>query len=38
MTLPSGTRTATLRTETDEPVVFTTVEDLPIVPARWARC
>ena len=31
MTLPSGTRAATLRTETQEPVVFTTVEDLPIV-------
>jgi predicted phage baseplate assembly protein len=31
MTLPSGTRAATLRTETQEPVVFTTVEELPIV-------
>ncbi len=31
MTLPRGTRAATMRTETEEPVVFTTVEDLPIV-------
>jgi predicted phage baseplate assembly protein len=31
MTLPRGTRAATLRTETEEPVVFTTTEDLPIV-------
>ena len=31
MTLPRGTRAATLRTETEDPVVFTTVEDLPIV-------
>jgi predicted phage baseplate assembly protein len=31
MTLPRGTRTATLRTETEDPVVFTTTEDLPIV-------
>ncbi|MDP9465190.1 MAG: putative baseplate assembly protein [Actinomycetota bacterium] len=31
LTLPRGTRAATLRTETQDPVVFTTVEDLPIV-------
>ena len=31
LTLPRGTRVATLRTETEDPVVFTTVEDLPIV-------
>jgi predicted phage baseplate assembly protein len=31
MTLPTGTRAATLRTETLEPVVFTTTEDLPII-------
>lgn len=31
LTLPRGTRAATMRTETQDPVVFTTVEDLPIV-------
>jgi predicted phage baseplate assembly protein len=31
LTLPSGTRAATLRTETQDPVVFTTIEELPIV-------
>jgi predicted phage baseplate assembly protein len=31
MTLPRGTRAATLRTETEDPVVFTTVEDLSII-------
>ncbi len=36
LTIPRGTRTATLRTETEEPVVFTTVEDLPIVACSLA--
>jgi predicted phage baseplate assembly protein len=31
LTLPRGTRAATLRTETEDPVVFTTTEELPIV-------
>ncbi|HSB87318.1 MAG TPA: putative baseplate assembly protein, partial [Ilumatobacteraceae bacterium] len=31
LTLPRGTRAATLRTETEDPVVFTTVEELPII-------
>lgn len=31
LTLPAGTRAATLRTETEDPVVFTTVEELPII-------
>ena len=33
---PAGTQVATIRTETDEAIVFTTVEDLPIVPAQLA--
>lgn len=37
--VPEGTTVATLRTETDEAVAFTTVEDLRIVPTsiRWIR-
>jgi predicted phage baseplate assembly protein len=31
LTLPRGTRAATARSETQDPVVFTTVEELPIV-------
>jgi predicted phage baseplate assembly protein len=31
LTLPRGTRSATLRTETEDPVVFTSVEDLAII-------
>jgi predicted phage baseplate assembly protein len=31
--IPTGTQTATIRTETDEAVVFATVEDLPIIPS-----
>ena len=31
--IPSGTQVATVRTETDEAIVFATTEDLPIVPA-----
>jgi predicted phage baseplate assembly protein len=31
LTLPRGTRAGTLRTETEDPVIFTTVEELPIV-------
>ncbi|MGD9997628.1 MAG: putative baseplate assembly protein [Ilumatobacteraceae bacterium] len=36
MTLPRGTRAATMRTETQAPVVFTTVEDLQIVACSLA--
>ena len=37
--IPTGTEVATVRTETDEAIVFATIEDLPIVPlvARRAR-
>jgi predicted phage baseplate assembly protein len=31
--IPSGTPVATVRTETDEAIGFTTVEDLPIIPS-----
>lgn len=34
MTLRTGTRVATVRTETDDPVEFSTVEDLEIVPCE----
>ena len=34
VTIPLGTQVATVRTETDEAIVFATIEDLPIVPAR----
>jgi predicted phage baseplate assembly protein len=37
VTIPSGTQVATLRTETEEAVVFGTVADLPIVPASVTR-
>jgi predicted phage baseplate assembly protein len=30
--IPAGTQAATVRTETDEAIVFATIEDLPIVP------
>ena len=30
--IPGGTQAATIRTETDEAIVFTTLDDLPIVP------
>jgi predicted phage baseplate assembly protein len=32
--IPAGTQTGTVRTETDEAIVFATVEDLPIVPSK----
>jgi predicted phage baseplate assembly protein len=32
MTIPISTTSMTMRTETDEPIIFTTVEDLVIVP------
>ena len=32
-----ATQVATVRTETDEAIVFTTVEDLPIIPSRARR-
>ncbi|WP_329562251.1 putative baseplate assembly protein [Kitasatospora sp. NBC_01266] len=35
--LRAGTEVSTLRTETEEAVVFTTVEDLPIVPSSLER-
>jgi predicted phage baseplate assembly protein len=35
--IPTGTRAATVRTETEEAIVFTTVEDLTIVAASFAR-
>jgi predicted phage baseplate assembly protein len=31
--IPTGTQVATVRTETDEAIVFATTEDLPIIPA-----
>ena len=36
VTIPAGTEVATLRTETDEAVSFSTVEDLPVVPCSVA--
>jgi predicted phage baseplate assembly protein len=30
--IPGGTQAATIRTETDEAIVFTTLDDLPVVP------
>src|SRR5664280_3031185 len=30
--IPGGTQAATIRTETDQAIVFTTLDDLPIVP------
>jgi predicted phage baseplate assembly protein len=35
--IPAGTQVATVRTETDEAIVFATVEDLPIVPSSLAE-
>ncbi len=35
--IPAGTQVATVRTETDEAIVFATTEDLPIVPASLAE-
>jgi predicted phage baseplate assembly protein len=35
--IPAGTQVATVRTETDEAIVFGTTEDLPIVPASLAE-
>ena len=35
--IPAGTQTATVRTETDEAVVFATTEDLPIIPSSLAE-
>ncbi len=35
--IPTGTQVATVRTETDEAIVFTTTRDLPIVPCSLAR-
>lgn len=35
--IPTGTQVATVRTETDEAIVFATTEDLPIVPASLAE-
>jgi predicted phage baseplate assembly protein len=35
--IPVGTRTGTLRTEVDEPVVFATTDDLAIVPCATAE-
>lgn len=37
VTIPLGTQVATLRTETEEAIVFGTVESLPIVPAGVIR-
>ncbi len=37
LVVPAGTRTATLRGEVDEPVVFTTLADLSIVPVSIAH-
>lgn len=34
--IPGGTQAATIRTETDEAIVFTTLDDLPIVPVSVA--
>jgi predicted phage baseplate assembly protein len=36
-TIPGGTRIATLRTETEEAIIFTTYRDLPIVPTSLSR-
>ncbi len=35
--IPAGTQVATVRTETDEAIVFATTQDLPIVPASLAE-
>ena len=35
--IPAGTQAGTVRTETDEAIVFATTEDLPIVPSRLAE-
>ena len=35
--IPAGTQVATVRTETDDAIVFATTEDLPIVPASLAE-
>jgi len=35
--IAGGTQVATIRTETDDAVVFTTLEDLPIVPVKLAH-
>ncbi|HET9346829.1 MAG TPA: putative baseplate assembly protein [Candidatus Limnocylindrales bacterium] len=35
--IPAGTQTATVRTETDEAIVFATTEDLPIIPSSLAE-
>jgi predicted phage baseplate assembly protein len=35
--IPAGTQVATVRTETDEAIVFATTEDLPIVPSSLAQ-
>jgi predicted phage baseplate assembly protein len=36
VTIPLGTQVATIRTATDDAIAYTTVEDLPIVPAELA--
>jgi hypothetical protein len=36
VTIPAGTQVATLRTDTDDAIAFTTTEDLPIVPSSLA--
>lgn len=36
--IPAGTEVATVRTETDEPIVFATVEDLELVPCAFLSC
>ena len=33
---PAGTQVATVRTDTDEAIAFTTIEDLPIIPSELA--
>ena len=33
VTIPAGTQVATVRTETDEAIVFATTEELPIIPS-----
>jgi predicted phage baseplate assembly protein len=35
--IPGGTQVATIRTETDDAVFFTTFDDLPIIPVRMAH-
>src|SRR5512134_165211 len=35
--IPAGTQVATVRTETDEAIIFATTEDLPIVPSSLAE-